>query len=145
MTALAWTIPEIEALTRDWLAGLSATLIGLKLQRSRNSVAGKVHRLGLPLGTTQRVKATAPAKPQSEPKPEPKPKPVVKKVDDVPLPPSKPVRLFDLRRKHCRALLDTSDDRNPLFCGAPVVRGERGQRTSYCAKHYRLFHKRSVP
>jgi GcrA cell cycle regulator len=141
MTALAWTIPEIETLTRDWLAGLSATLIGLKLQRSRNSVAGKVHRLGLPLGTTQRVKATAPA----TPKPESKPKPVAKKPDPAPLPPSKPVRLFDLRRKHCRALLDTSDDRNPLFCGAPVVRGERGQRTSYCAKHHRLFHKRCVP
>ena len=141
MTALAWTIPEIEALTRDWLAGLSATLIGLKLHRSRNSVAGKVHRLGLPLGTTQRVKATAPAKP----KPEPKPKRVVKKSDAVPLPPSKPVRMFNLRRNHCRALLDTSDDRNPLYCGAPVTHGDNGKRSSYCAKHHRLFHKRSVP
>ena len=139
MAAVAWTLSEIETLTRDWLAGLSATLIGAKLKRTRNSVCGKVHRLGLRLGTTQRVRTQAePAKPKPAEK-----KPVVKKPDAPS--PSKPVRLFNLRRHHCRALLDTSDDRDPLYCGAPVTRGLNGQRSSYCAKHHHIFHKRCVP
>jgi hypothetical protein len=136
-----WSSPEIETLTRDWLSGLSATLIGQKLQRTRSAVCGKVKRLGLPLGTSQRVKASK----QKSPKPPPTPKPLVNKSDDVPLPPSKPVRLFDLRKHHCRALLDTSDARNPLYCGAPVARNEYGTRLSYCAKHCEIFYQRRAP
>jgi hypothetical protein len=138
--ASLWSNIEIETLTRDWLSGLSAMLIALKLQRTRNAVCGKVHRLGLPLGTATRVKAqTTPSKPKP-------PKPVVKKVDaPLSLPPSKPVRLFDLRKHHCRALLDTSDASNPLYCGAPVARNEYGTRLSYCAKHCGIFYQRRVP
>jgi hypothetical protein len=138
--ASLWSSPEIETLTTDWLSGLSAALIGQKLQRTRSAVCGKVKRLGLPLGTSTRVKAQA-----TPSKPKPPKSVVVKKPDDVPLPPSKPVRLFDLRKHHCRALLDTSDASNPLYCGAPVVRNEHGTRLSYCAKHCQIFHARWVP
>jgi hypothetical protein len=136
-----WSSPEIETLTKDWLSGLSATLIGQKLQRTRSAVCGKVKRLGLPLGTSQRVKASKPKPPKSPTMP----KPIVNKSDDVPLPPSKPVRLFNLRRYQCRALLDASNALNPLYCGAPVARNEHGTRLSYCAKHCEIFYQRRVP
>jgi hypothetical protein len=135
--ASLWSSPEIETLTTDWLSGLSAALIGLKLQRTRSAVCGKVKRLGLPLGTTTRIKAqTTPSKPKP-------PQPIV--PVEVPVPPAKPVRLFDLRKHHCRALLDASDARNPLYCGAPVARNEHGTRLSYCAKHCEIFYQRRVP
>jgi len=45
-----WTDDRIEALSRMWLEeGLSASQIGARLGTSRNSVIGKVHRLGLRL------------------------------------------------------------------------------------------------
>ena len=45
-----WTDDKIEALSRMWLKeGLSASQIGAKLGTSRNSVVGKIHRLGLGL------------------------------------------------------------------------------------------------
>lgn len=43
-----WTPYLISELTRLWAEGLSASKIGLRLKIGKNSVIGKVHRLGLP-------------------------------------------------------------------------------------------------
>lgn len=48
MTGIAWTPERVEQLTKLWLDGYSATEIANIMQLgSRNSVIGKVHRLGI--------------------------------------------------------------------------------------------------
>jgi hypothetical protein len=44
-----WTDETIIELSRLWLEGLSATKIGKKLGFSKNAVAGKAHRVNLPM------------------------------------------------------------------------------------------------
>ncbi|MCA1452174.1 hypothetical protein I6F35_02955 [Bradyrhizobium sp. BRP22] len=136
--AAPWTAPEIETLIRDWQSGKSASLIAAELRRSRNAVCGKVHRLGLPLGATQRIQMRAPS--QSR-------RPLLTQPiqNDPPGKPHKPVRLFNLRSHHCRALLDASNQANPLYCGKPTVWLASGARSSYCAEHHKKFHQRRAP
>ena len=43
-----WTDDQIAELRRLWTDGLSTAAIGRKMKRSKNSVVGKAHRLGLP-------------------------------------------------------------------------------------------------
>ncbi len=46
--AVAWSVEHVEILRQLWLEGHSARVIGDRLGRTRNSVIGRVHRLGLP-------------------------------------------------------------------------------------------------
>src|SRR5262245_30832609 len=57
-----WSAEKTEKLKRYWLEGLSSTQIGTILGCTRNSVIGKVHRLGL----EQRYKS--PVKREKKPK-----------------------------------------------------------------------------
>jgi len=41
-----WTAAEVSILEEHWQAGLSAGVIGRLMKRSRNSVRGKLDRLG---------------------------------------------------------------------------------------------------
>lgn len=43
-----WSAEQIQTLRRLWDEGLSASNIGKALRRSKNSIVGKAHRLGLP-------------------------------------------------------------------------------------------------
>lgn len=45
--ALLWTDDEVEELKVRWSAGLTCSEIGTAMDKSRNAVIGKVHRLGL--------------------------------------------------------------------------------------------------
>jgi hypothetical protein len=131
-----WTEVEIETLKRDWLNGKSAGLIARCLRRSRSAICGKVHRLGLPLGTTQRVCAIP-----TTPRAKPMPKPVVVKKTPAPLPPMKCLPLIEIDRNMCHALVDAN---GPLYCGRRVVRLESGKRSSYCVEHHHQYHKPMV-
>ncbi len=42
-----WQTSELEELRQLWTGGLSATEIGVKLNRSRNAVIGRLDRQGL--------------------------------------------------------------------------------------------------
>lgn len=44
---MAWSKSDIKKLEHYWSAGLSASQIGVRLNKPRNAVIGKVHRLGL--------------------------------------------------------------------------------------------------
>jgi len=44
---MRWTAQRIEALTRLWQSGVSATDIGVELGLTRGAVLGKLHRLGI--------------------------------------------------------------------------------------------------
>ena len=43
-----WDQDKLDQLRHFWLKGLPITKIGLELNVSRNAIAGKAHRLGLP-------------------------------------------------------------------------------------------------
>jgi GcrA cell cycle regulator len=66
-----WTDEDIAALRRYWVEGeggnrLSAGQIGRRLNRSKNSVLGKVHRIGLPARPSTIVRGGIPAAPKPE-------------------------------------------------------------------------------
>ena len=47
-TANVWTDERLEKLKELWMQGLSISQIGEALGVSRNAIAGKAHRMGLP-------------------------------------------------------------------------------------------------
>ena len=72
-SANAWTDERLEQLRKLWDDGLSISQIGEALGVSRNAIAGKANRMGLPKRpspiskTTTEVKKPAKAKPPAEP------------------------------------------------------------------------------
>ena len=74
---LAWSEWHIAALRMMWSEGDSASVIGVKLGRSRSAVLGKAHRLGLPRRAPTPARfsgiSVARAVKVKPPKPEPKP------------------------------------------------------------------------
>ncbi len=91
---MAWTDQMVEDLKRMWKEGLTTGEIGKRLNVSKNSIIGKVHRLGLsgrpsPIKKktdTEAAKSTAAAKPAVEKEnktptqPKPQPRPEVKTI-----------------------------------------------------------------
>jgi GcrA cell cycle regulator len=47
-----WSDKEIAEIKTLWSSGMSASMIGAKMGKSRNAIIGKVHRLGLPYRKT---------------------------------------------------------------------------------------------
>lgn len=92
---MAWTDEMIEQLKKMWDEGLTTGEIGKRLNVSKNSIVGKVHRLGLS-GRPSPIKRKNPeaqtVKPKTEKKPNP---PVVKEVkQEKKLPPEpKPIKV----------------------------------------------------
>ncbi|MBR2033446.1 MAG: GcrA cell cycle regulator [Alphaproteobacteria bacterium] len=83
---MAWTDEMVEDLKKMWQEGLTTGEIGKRLNVSKNSIVGKVHRLGLS-GRPSPIKKkdnNDPAAPKAEKKPSPKPisKPVVKPIKE---------------------------------------------------------------
>ena len=57
-----WDKKQLEKLIKLWDEGLPITKIGLKLGVSRNAIAGKAHRLGLPKRNSPISKSGEPRK-----------------------------------------------------------------------------------
>ena len=79
---MGWTDQMVEDLRKMWKEGLTTGEIGKRLGVSKNSIVGKVHRLGLS-GRPSPIKkkndaAAAPAEKKS---PAPKPKPEKKAAE----------------------------------------------------------------
>ncbi len=60
-----WNEKNLERLKKLWDEGLPITKIGLELGVSRNSIAGKAHRLGLPKRNSPISKSGEPRKNKS--------------------------------------------------------------------------------
>ncbi len=153
---MAWTDQMVEDLKRMWKEGLTTGEIGKRLNVSKNSIVGKVHRLGLsgrPPPIKKKETTPAPSKPAT-PKPTkvvkeekitaPKPAPVEKKKEE-PIkeiftknitPPTSPVKntgnlsLTDLDNHTCRWPIGDPKDDNFHFCGKKVRIGQ-----TYCEEH----------
>ena len=60
-----WDEKQLEKLKKLWAEGLPITKIGLELGVSRNAIAGKAHRLGLPKRNSPISKSGEPRKNKS--------------------------------------------------------------------------------
>ena len=117
-TGNVWTDERLEELKKLWAKGLSISQIGEALGVSRNAIAGKAHRMGLP-------KRPSPiSKPKAE---KPKVEPVVEE-QDLPL----RLELRQLVWSRSKCCWPTGDPKKNgfLFCGDTVVPGK-----PYCLPH----------
>ena len=117
-TGNVWTDERLEELKKLWAKGLSISQIGEALGVSRNAIAGKAHRMGLP-------KRPSPiSKPKAE---KPKVEPVVEE-QDLPL----RLELRQLVWSRSKCCWPTGDPKKNgfVFCGDTVVPGK-----PYCLLH----------
>jgi len=110
-----WTEERIAELTKLWAEGLSAAEIGKRLEITKNSVVGKVHRLGLP-------KRQSPIKRAEGSSPAPKKR---KKVEKP-----KIITMAALTNSMCAWPSGEPGTPEFQFCGKPVVPSK-----PYCLEH----------
>ena len=117
-TGNVWTDERLEELKKLWAKGLSISQIGEALGVSRNAIAGKAHRMGLP-------KRPSPiSKPKAE---KPKVEPV---VEDQDLPLRLELRQLVWSRSKCCWPTGDPKKNGFVFCGDTVVPGK-----PYCLPH----------
>ena len=117
-TGNVWTDERLEELKKLWAQGLSISQIGEALGVSRNAIAGKAHRMGLP-------KRPSPiSKPKAE---KPKVEPVVAEQD---LPLRLELRQLVWSRSKCCWPTGYPKKNGFVFCGDTVVPGK-----PYCLPH----------
>ena len=117
-TGNVWTDERLEELKKLWAKGLSISQIGEALGVSRNAIAGKAHRMGLPKRPS----------PISKPKAE-KPK-VVPVVEEQDLPLRLELRQLVWSRSKCCWPTGDPKKNGFVFCGDTVVPGK-----PYCLPH----------
>ena len=117
-TGNVWTDERLEEIKKLWAQGLSISQIGEALGVSRNAIAGKAHRMGLP-------KRPSPiSKPKAE---KPKVEPVVEERD---LPLRLELRQLVWSRSKCCWPTGDPKKNGFVFCGDTVVPGK-----PYCLPH----------
>ena len=137
-----WTDAAIARLKALWGEGLSASECGKRMGVSRNSVIGKIHRLGLshkyrrPRERAPRMRAKAKPQMRTNNRPLPPPEPY-----QAPPPSEEPRRgafdLLELKLGQCRY----PEGNGPpfRFCGAPITDGY-----PYCLEHAELCYNKPV-
>ena len=118
-----WDEKQLEKLKKLWDEGLPITKIGLELGVSRNAIAGKAHRLGLPKRNSPISKSGDPRKNQDSFNPE-----IIK---ELPL----KILLREVEWSRNRCCWPIGDPKLPgfSFCGTSIMPGR-----PYCEKHSSL-------
>ncbi len=118
-----WDKKQLEKLIKLWDEGLPITKIGLKLGVSRNAIAGKAHRLGLP-------KRNSPISKSGDPR---KNKVVSNLNTNKELPLKISLREVEWSRNRC--CWPIGDPKLPgfSFCGTSIMPGR-----PYCEEHSNL-------
>jgi len=116
-----WTAAEDAAIRADWVAGLSTAAIARRHGRTKNSVVGRLHRLGV-TGRDSPIRRD----PNAAPKP-PKPPRAPRSVPVAPVSPHRRCQFIAADYAGQALLPDRYDG---LFCGAATEPGY-----SYCAEH----------
>lgn len=131
-----WTQEQVMTLTRMWGEGYSASQIAHEMPgRTRNSIIGKVSRLGLPARATNVYPIPRRARLDSTPRPQgyKNARQIAQEAVWLPLENTTPVTLLDRKRSQCAWPLDLPHAIGAgLVCGEPVHREQ-----SYCAAHCR--------
>jgi len=127
-----WDEAKEATVVKLWQEGHSASVIGAHLGVSRNTVIGKVHRLGLQRFAAAPVVARpAPLQPKERvsmglpPKPKPKPSEP---------PPEGGIDLMDVHYNRTCAFPVSGRGETLRYCGAGT------NETTYCAKHRRVMY-----
>ncbi len=164
---MAWTEEMVEQLREMWKQGLTTGEIGKRLGVSKNSIVGKVHRLGLsgrpsPIKKKETAASdNAKKDPASQAKPSKsknekiaaakKTEPESELIEDIVIeekieivPPSYPQRsdktsLTDLDNHTCRWPIGDPKDENFHFCGKKVRIGQ-----TYCDEHAAVAYVKAV-
>ena len=153
-----WLGTEVEELRKLAEDGMSASLIGDKIGKSKNAVIGKMHRLGI---TKAKRTVTSPppkpqppqtAKPPASPSTEAPPRPVVKTKPPPRQKPTGPYRdLFagtDRMGSNAQFALQVDECKWPIgqpgtpdfqFCAAKRIDG-----VPYCKTHARIAYGKDV-
>lgn len=113
-----WTEERLEQLKRLWAEGLSISQIGEALGVSRNAIAGKAHRMGLPKRPSPINKSKAEESDAN----------LVEDLQELPL----RLELRQLVWSRSKCCWPTGDPKKNgfLFCGKSVVPGK-----PYCLSH----------
>ena len=116
-----WDQDKLDQLRHFWLEGLPITKIGLKLNVSRNAIAGKAHRLGLPKRNSPISKSGEPRINQSK---------TVSEENKKELPLKLLLRDVEWSRNAC--CWPFGDPKLPgfKFCGISIIPGR-----PYCEEH----------
>ena len=158
---MAWTEQMVDDLRAMWKEGLTTAEIGKRLGVSKNSIVGKVHRLGLsgrpspikkkeevenpvveakPLPTKKAEKVKSEPVPASKKVEEPKEEKIEIKVAKQPETPRKEhVSLVDLDNHTCRWPIGDPKDENFHFCGKKVKIGQ-----TYCEEHANIAYVKAI-
>ena len=118
-----WNEKKLNKLRSLWDKGLPITKIGLELGVSRNAIAGKAHRLGLPKRNSPISKSGDPRKNEN--------KADIKIDKDLPL----KLLLRDVEWSRNRCCWPLCDPKLPgfSFCGTSIIPGR-----PYCEEHSKL-------
>ena len=118
-----WDKKQLEKLIKLWDEGLPITKIGLELGVSRNAIAGKAHRLGLPKRNSPISKSGDPRKNK-----------VVSNVETIRELPLK-ISLREVEWSRNRCCWPIGDPKLPgfSFCGTSIMPGR-----PYCEEHSNL-------
>lgn len=161
---MAWTEQMVEDLRTMWKQGMTTAEIGKKLNVTKNSIVGKVHRLGLsgrpsPIkkkdedAAESKAETSAAVQPAAESKPAASSAKSTGKAEKFvaenrPSAPSAAkndaakkgmVSLVDLDNHTCRWPLGDPKDENFHFCGRKVKIGQ-----TYCEEHANIAYVKAV-
>lgn len=133
-----WTQEHLITLKRMWAADVTASKIAKHLGTTRNSVVGKVHRLGLP-GRLHPIANHAHYHGEAKPKAKRQPRATQAQARGVRLSIIKATTVPVTRQNQAPVVLHpthkcrwiTTDDRPWVFCDSPCQDG-----SSYCPSHH---------
>jgi len=138
----AWHESDDNRLKELWISDAPTRVIALEFPgRTKNSVIGRAHRLGLP---PKDIRRTRDARATTVPRVREKKVAAQKKMPIYVLPPPPSVVTGDgvplrsLKPHHCRDVIGyraiNSHTNVPLYCGAP-----KHKHSSFCEYHYKLY------
>lgn len=116
----SWTEERLEKLRDLWAKGLSISQIGEEMGVTRNAIAGKAHRLGLPKRQSPIAKSSAKAPQNDSAAPEP--------TRELPL----RLALRQIQWSRSKCMWPSGDPKTVAFsfCGKSIVPGK-----PYCDDH----------
>ena len=150
MSGSEWNEDRVNKLKSMWADGYSSGRIAQEFGVTRNTIAGKAHRLGL----RREVKAKMPPKPkralpvQRNRRVQPRPLVQVPIIACVEVSGEEGISLLDLEHHHCRAIIGHGPDGLARYCGIQkegTIRTRSGASmvSAYCRGHGVQFYNRA--
>lgn len=134
----SWTEERLEKLKILWNEGLSISQIGEEMGVTRNAIAGKAHRLGLPKRQSPISKSSAKSASKAAAKSAPKAAPAeeLKPTKELPL----RLALRNIHWSRSKCMWPTGDPKTVSFsfCGERIEPGK-----PYCSEHCALAYTNS--